>query len=325
MAIQPLVASTLFKSYFKVLEVQFEHRMLLRRIPRFTSSHHVLLRHFWNRHHTIGYLMMLLALSGPKLIESLPPEASRLGRLITLGTVQQGMQWTAMRAAWAAGKLGKPVLALYKAAFAAPDDWYDLVDAGNGLLALACRHARLRAEIRKALHAQAQRAVALDPKDWRVAMWTFYDKAFERCVDRGDERIAAHEKSGRGFVVAWTREALKVGHRCRYEREEDVPKDLAHWWQASWQSCVTKGGTGFAEMIDCLPWAARARPEDFFLPRDLEAGVHSQWEPSVSKGLLDAVGFQDTKAVAHVAPPTPGRNEPCACGSGKKFKKCCAA
>ena len=25
----------------------------------------------------------------------------------------------------------------------------------------------------------------------------------------------------------------------------------------------------------------------------------------------------------YVAPPKVGRNEPCACGSGKKFKKCC--
>jgi uncharacterized protein len=24
-------------------------------------------------------------------------------------------------------------------------------------------------------------------------------------------------------------------------------------------------------------------------------------------------------------PPTPGRNDPCPCGSGKKYKKCCAA
>jgi uncharacterized protein len=25
-----------------------------------------------------------------------------------------------------------------------------------------------------------------------------------------------------------------------------------------------------------------------------------------------------------VKPATPGRNDPCSCGSGKKYKKCCA-
>jgi len=31
----------------------------------------------------------------------------------------------------------------------------------------------------------------------------------------------------------------------------------------------------------------------------------------------------DTPATPYKAPPKPGRNEPCPCGSGKKFKKCC--
>ena len=28
-------------------------------------------------------------------------------------------------------------------------------------------------------------------------------------------------------------------------------------------------------------------------------------------------------AAPHIAPPKIGRNDPCPCGSGKKFKKCC--
>lgn len=30
-------------------------------------------------------------------------------------------------------------------------------------------------------------------------------------------------------------------------------------------------------------------------------------------------------ALRRIVPPKRGRNEPCLCGSGKKFKKCCAA
>ncbi|HYV73792.1 MAG TPA: SEC-C metal-binding domain-containing protein [Candidatus Binatia bacterium] len=42
-------------------------------------------------------------------------------------------------------------------------------------------------------------------------------------------------------------------------------------------------------------------------------------------------GLVDTKSIGWQAPPirrtTPklGRNEPCSCGSSKKFKKCCGA
>ena len=61
--------------------------------------------------------------------------------------------------------------------------------------------------------------------------------------------------------------------------------------------------------------------------------------PSVSASRLDAYGealwavydlreiWRDIGArveTVHVV-PTPGRNDPCACGSGKKYKKCCGA
>jgi uncharacterized protein YecA (UPF0149 family) len=31
----------------------------------------------------------------------------------------------------------------------------------------------------------------------------------------------------------------------------------------------------------------------------------------------------DVPATPYIAPPKTGRNEPCPCGSGKKYKKCC--
>jgi ribosome-binding protein aMBF1 (putative translation factor) len=39
------------------------------------------------------------------------------------------------------------------------------------------------------------------------------------------------------------------------------------------------------------------------------------------EGLAERMGFQVNRQ--HYAEPTPGRNEPCPCGSGRKFKKCC--
>ncbi|MFI5297948.1 MAG: SEC-C metal-binding domain-containing protein [Polyangiales bacterium] len=324
-AMQPLLGAYLLSIYFRVISEHHEDRLCLANIGRLEPRHHAWMRRFWNRQHAIGYLMMLLALSGPKLIESLPPEARSLGAHLTLGSTQQGMLWSATRAAWAAGKLGKPVLALFKTAFVEGETWYDVVDAGNGLLALACRHARLRAEIRKALHAQEHRAASLAADDWRRPLWSVYGVSFERCVDQSDALLEWQERTGRGLAVEWARENLEVGHRCRFEREADVPKELAMWWMPSVPASVTQGGRGFTDMLDCIPWAARARPEEFFLPADLEAGVHSSWAPDATTALLDAVPFGPAKGTPHVAAPTPGRNDPCSCGSGRKFKKCCAA
>jgi uncharacterized protein len=50
---------------------------------------------------------------------------------------------------------------------------------------------------------------------------------------------------------------------------------------------------------------------------DAVVGIHRFWLPS----RLAAQERQTAKA----PPPKTGRNEPCPCGSGKKFKKCCGA
>jgi hypothetical protein len=43
-------------------------------------------------------------------------------------------------------------------------------------------------------------------------------------------------------------------------------------------------------------------------------------EPSQTPGMEST---KDTNPRPEISPPKPGRNEPCPCGSGKKYKKCC--
>ena len=49
----------------------------------------------------------------------------------------------------------------------------------------------------------------------------------------------------------------------------------------------------------------------------------SQGAKADSELFDDAVPSESDEARPYVAPPKTGRNEPCPCGSGKKFKKCC--
>ena len=47
---------------------------------------------------------------------------------------------------------------------------------------------------------------------------------------------------------------------------------------------------------------------------------------SVAKGTLNNVGGDDTVKKQPVkSAAKPGRNDPCPCGSGKKYKKCCGS
>jgi uncharacterized protein YchJ len=67
--------------------------------------------------------------------------------------------------------------------------------------------------------------------------------------------------------------------------------------------------------------------------------INQRYERKKKKGLLDGLFkrtvdpdllteeeqmLQNTKPVDPIeANPEPGRNDPCPCGSGKKYKKCC--
>jgi uncharacterized protein YecA (UPF0149 family) len=67
---------------------------------------------------------------------------------------------------------------------------------------------------------------------------------------------------------------------------------------------------------------ARAKAEDFYLPRAVEDALRTPWTPERTEELLG-------RAIRRYPRPQPrrattvGRNDPCACGSGKKHKKCC--
>ncbi|MHB8420518.1 MAG: SEC-C metal-binding domain-containing protein [Myxococcales bacterium] len=53
------------------------------------------------------------------------------------------------------------------------------------------------------------------------------------------------------------------------------------------------------------------------LPQDEAA---ASWRAEV-QALIESEAKEAQKP--YVAPPKPGRNDPCSCGSGKKYKKCC--
>ncbi len=91
----------------------------------------------------------------------------------------------------------------------------------------------------------------------------------------------------------------------------------------------------FNEMLD----AVEDRVTDVIFKVRLEAGAQARSVYNVSKAAHDEVGqfsMAERQRAAAQAPqgeqtvkkiqldtPKVGRNDPCPCGSGKKYKKCC--
>ena len=87
-----------------------------------------------------------------------------------------------------------------------------------------------------------------------------------------------------------------------------------------------KDGRATARSLSLIGAAARGPAEQFYLPREVLDLVRERWEPAHTELLLaplrEAERVQQRPAVRE---KRPGPNQPCACGSGKKYKKCCGS
>ncbi len=105
----------------------------------------------------------------------------------------------------------------------------------------------------------------------------------------------------------------------------DVPVDVAMpTFAASAIDAWLSEDDNVAELLRLAPSFARYRPEDLYLPRRWLNELNVPWAPADTMGHLRALRSYYSAAVPVSAPKAPGRNDPCTCGSGAKYKKCCA-
>jgi SEC-C motif len=222
------------------------------------------------------------------------------------------------RAAWLAGRLGKPMLSSYKTRFAKAINTIDQREAGWGLACIGLRHASLRSEAMRALQSPPPHE-GRDP--WVGQGFKFFQEA-ARILEEKEEVLRDEGLTlGRDFVVVRT-ENLPESSRYRYTRREDVPEELVlpgffdAWYDAN------NGESGADMMLRGVVAASRARAEDFYFPAPV---LHAIGPPD-----LESFGgsMVEMRRVLVGVPKTlrrddrPGRNDACHCGSGKKFKKC---
>lgn len=82
---------------------------------------------------------------------------------------------------------------------------------------------------------------------------------------------------------------------------------------------------GDYDIIDSLSQWAGFNPEFDMSDDELLSVFNEMMDDSDSLGYIDADNFPELEDFQqpHIAAVQPGRNDPCSCGSGKKYKKCC--
>jgi hypothetical protein len=274
----------------------------------------------------VAHLMVLTGAAEHRNLEGLLDIAKKTKASPTyFCTVQSGLTWT-LRAAWAAARLGKAVLPVYKEALAAAGEWNQILDAAFGLAAIGIRHSALLAEVKGALAAiKAPEGIATELTKAKTPDLLQIGRALAAHmalagIDQIDTAPDVIRNVGREFCVVYGA-SLPEGHPLRFEKPEDVPDELAKVAVLSFPS-----GAGDESSMNlmsaALPVAARAAPEDFYFPRDVMRAWFGPWSPDEQLERLKQYATAHPKKGPVRTESKIGRNDPCTCGSGKKWKKC---
>jgi len=221
----------------------------------------------------------------------------------------------AARAVWAVARLGKVALPTLKQMYAEPRAHRQMVRVvALSLMGVGIRHASVRAEILKTLaprhgappdsHDAATHRLAADlfaNVDRQRALWVMM--AREKFVPHLD-RLAADGLIASPCVDAVPEEVALasnfVGECSLFEREGVLP------------------------IVSLLSTLCRADGDALYLPEAWAGRFATTWATARSETLIERYRGMYAPAAPVTAPARPGRNEACACGSGKKYKRCCA-
>jgi hypothetical protein len=266
----------------------------------------------------VAHLTVLMAAGERRELDALTEHYKLLPNgTPTFAAAMQCNPYFFLRGAWAAGRLGRDAIPLYRDALATGGDWMQLLDAGLGLGAIGLRHASCLHEVHKILDGYEQPPEGAQGIE---ATRAIIARMVLQTVDEADERTKTVMELGRNLCVDMSKH-LPEGSKFRFEKPEDVPDDLAK------AGVLTFDGDAHDQSIQnftivTLPLAARATAEEFYLPREVVRGWLGRYEPQETLDRVLRWSKAEPSKQPARAEKAPGRNDPCTCGSGKKWKRC---
>lgn len=289
---------------------------LLRRTDKPRPNIHPMLRAYWQCFWAIGHLAILGSMGGPQAFERHPQLLVRCARVLTSGTMLHGIVRLTQMGLWSVAKLGKPALGIFKQLYDTAKNYDEMLEAALAMTVLGLRHARLQAEVRK--------AVSPSPPRGRPELSRHAEKLSARVhqvLDEPEKHVAMQRRVGASFAVQVS-VCFAPGSPLRFERAEDVPEDIALRLSVQDTQSYLHDMTRMQYVFVCLPWLARTSPESLYLPAEMVQAFRRPWKPERTMALFR--GLMEVNAPqAPPRPEGPSRQGPCPCGSGKKYKRCC--
>jgi hypothetical protein len=326
LAIEPILYQTFADEVLHTYKEISRLAPMVARIKRIRSSDERLLRFFWTSFFAAGHLLLLASLGGKRSFAEWGTIAEQndfnVFERFYLRLCDFGFGPTALRAIWAIGRAGKVALPWLKRSIGECQRLSDWHAPALALLAVGLRHQRLRTEIVSALG--PARLPPSDREDPNAQKWA----QVLQTILRGeviDFDAPPEEQASRVRVFAGTVLAMLDPNRSSTGApgNREIEPWVANPWVithlANWPFDFFRRNDTFAMMPLATLVMANQPPEAFYFPA-AEIDRALPYDPNLAVSLA---WFARPGGPVRVEPKV-GRNDPCTCGSGKKFKKCCA-
>lgn len=316
---QPLLRPSLLALFHSAVSAVNTLRARLLLGDRLRAADREMWRAFWLGSWASAHMLVLIAMDGQEDFTAYP-DGEALKQNFCWWVSQHGVQAFVLRAAWAAARLAKVMLPVQKQRFTESNSTWTQTDAVVCMAAITGARARTRAEVMKKLQLAAPPESASAETHMRQILGGMGVQALE--VDEATLRAEALDL-GRYHHHA-VASKLPVGNAFHVATKEEVPEALAMaaLFEAMWPSYGDYGGTCRAMRL--APVIGRLAAEDLYHPKKYHSAFARDLDEATVEGLLaPRRGAVKTPKPTRVA-ERPGRNDPCACGSGKKYKRCCA-
>lgn len=319
---QPLVYGSLCKLYTLAVNdstvALHVHQRHLRRRPyrrRDIQALHLMHKHTF----AMGPLLMLLALDVRQVFFD-PARSDTSG--LSLAVTQTGYIGQALCAVWAVARMGKRLLPQLKRQLRQADNGAQFFDAQLGLLAIGLRLESARAEVRKALEPRGEGGAKWQAvyREVVAGRQGAYDRVFEDPAGHTERHVVLGREGTWKHLSENAPETLDG-----LSGPDDLPAELA-LAANRYTASDYRGDAGVQQhLLTLMPWAVQARGRDLFWPEHFIAHMRRPWKLDDSLEILQRAAPHIAKAERARSEREVGRNEPCPCGSGRKYKRCCLA
>lgn len=319
---QPLLREFLL-AFFRVraheLEVQ---RLYLRRyVPaRLLQKAEVALKRYWECYYLLGHVALLIAMDRHRHAEPLHAGDKDLYDLIPARLFRLGTVGAAVRSGWVSGEFGKDILGTVKRLYAQGDGGWDILESATALLAIAARRPKTKAEITKVLAAPL-RTASEERRLEAEEFLTFLRQFFATLESPSVEETQAWYGVVSAAFGDWQEQSIRsspAGHLP----VQALPAELSVA-VAAHSTGSLRDGANVVFLLSTLLRAAPVEPKLLYFPEEILPCIRRDWHPQDTLELLSAQESILEKPQPVRAAPRPGRNDPCPCHSGKKYKRCC--